>query len=145
MLGGQAVADWRALAEASQRDRQYVIKPSGFSELAWGSRGVSIGHDLPQAKWKETIEAALAAFPRTPHIVQEFHKGRQFDVSYYDPGAETVVPMPGRARLSPYYFVSGDRAELAGILATVCSLDKKLIHGMRDAVLAPCAVAPQGS
>ena len=45
-LGGRAVAEWRELAAASQRDRRYVVKPSGFSELAWGSRGVSIGHDL---------------------------------------------------------------------------------------------------
>ena len=48
--------------------------------------------------------------------------------------------MSGRARLCPYYFVTKDRAELAGILATVVPLDKKLIHGMRDAIMAPCAV-----
>jgi hypothetical protein len=32
--------------------------------------------------------------------------------------------------------------ELAGILATVCPADKKIIHGMKDAVLVPCAAAP---
>src|SRR5207249_3901580 len=32
-------------------------------------------------------------------------------------------------------------SELGGILATVCPLDKKLIHGMREAVMAPCALA----
>ena len=63
-------------------------------------------------------------------------------MSYYDQRANEVVPMAGRARLSPYYFVTGDRAELAGILATVCPLDKKLIHGMHDAVMVPCAVKP---
>jgi len=31
--------------------------------------------------------------------------------------------------------------ELGGILATVCPLDKKLIHGMREAVMVPCALA----
>jgi hypothetical protein len=51
--------------------------------------------------------------------------------------------MAGRARLSPYYFVSGETAELAGILATVCPADKKIIHGMKDAVMVPCAVAPE--
>ena len=51
-----------------------------------------------------------------------------------------IVPMSGRARLSPYYFVSGDRAELRGVLATVCPPDKKVIHGMRDAIMVPCAV-----
>jgi hypothetical protein len=50
--------------------------------------------------------------------------------------------MSGRARLSPYYFVSGGHAELAGILATIVPLDKKIIHGMRDAIMAPCALEP---
>jgi hypothetical protein len=143
-VGGRAVADWRAVAEASQRDRRYVVKPSGFSELAWGSRGVSVGHDLSQTKWSESLTIALKSFPTTPYILQEFHKGRQFELSYYDARADAVVPMTGRARLSPYYFVTGEQAELAGILATVCPLDKKIIHGMRDAIMVPCAVSEAG-
>jgi len=139
-LSGRAVADWRDLAHASQKDRRLVIKPSGFSELAWGSRGVSIGHDLPQSDWAAALESALTSFPTTPYILQEFHKGRQFELSYYDEAAGVLVPMSGRARLCPYYFVTGGQAELAGILATVCPLDKKVIHGMRDAIMAPCAV-----
>ncbi len=138
-IGDRAIADWRDVAEASQRDRRYVIKPSGFSELAWGSRGVSVGHDMPQTKWAERMESALSAFPTTPHVMQEFHKGRQFDLSYYDQHTETVMPMAGRARLSPYYFVIGDQPELAGILATVCSPDKKINPGMREAIMVPCA------
>jgi hypothetical protein len=47
-------------------------------------------------------------------------------------------------RLCPYYFVSGDwgrpQAKLGGVLATICPADKKIIHGMRDAIMAPCAV-----
>ena len=38
---------------------------------------------------------------------------------------------------------SGDReaarATLGGVLATICPADKKIIHGMTDAILAPCA------
>ncbi|WP_447974395.1 hypothetical protein [Nitrospira sp. Kam-Ns4a] len=136
---GRAVNDWRALAELTQKERRYVVKPSGFSELAWGSRGVSVGHDLPQAEWARVLEAALASFSTTPYILQEFHKGRQFMLAYGEPGSGEIVPMAGRARLSPYYFVAGNRVELGGILATVCSLEKKLIHGMRDAIMVPCA------
>lgn len=143
-LGGRAIADWRDLSHATQKGRRYVIKPSGFSPLAWGSRGVSVGHDLPQSEWAAVIDQALASFPTTPHILQEFHKGRQFELSYYNEQAQDIVPMAGRARLSPYYFVIGGKAELAGILATVCSPDKKLIHGMKDAIMAPCAVVPEG-
>lgn len=141
-LGERPVADWRTLANATQKERHYVVKPSGFSELAWGSRGVAVGHDLPQAEWAAALDTALDSFSTTPYILQEFHKGGQFDLSYFDGRHDAVVPMPGRARLSPYYFVSGGQATLAGILATVCSPDKKIIHGMRDAIMVPCAIAP---
>jgi hypothetical protein len=140
-VAGQPVADWHDLAGATQKNRLYVIKPSGFSELAWGSRGLSVGQDLSQTDWTAAIERALASFPSTPYILQEFHKGRQVQATYHDPAGDRIVPMAGRVRLSPYYFVSGDRADLGGILATICPPDKKLIHGMKDAIMAPCSVA----
>ena len=142
-IGGRAVTNWSDLAAATQKQRHFVLKPSGFSELAWGSRGVSVGHDLPQHEWTAAIEAALAAFPRTPYVLQEFHKGRQYQVDYFDTHSGEIRTMAGRARLSPYYFVTGESAELAGILATVCPADKKVIHGMKDAVMVPCAVAEE--
>jgi hypothetical protein len=48
------------------------------------------------------------------------------------------MPMEGRLRLCPYYFVDGDTARLSGVLATFCPADKKIIHGMKDAALLPC-------
>lgn len=140
-IGGTAVSDWRQLTQATQKQRQYVIKPSGFSDLAWGSRGVVIGHDIPQTEWASALDRGLESFETTPHILQEFHKGRQYDMRYFDERTQDIAPMQGRVRLSPYYFVSGDEAHLGGILATVCPKDKKVIHGMRDAILAPCAVS----
>jgi len=112
--------NWRDLATATQKERHFVIKPSGFSALAWGSRGVSVGHDMPQSEWAAAIDNALDSFPRTPYILQEFHKGRQYDLDYFDPMTSEMNRMSGRARLSPYYFVSGEKTELAGILATIC-------------------------
>lgn len=141
-IGGRALSDFRRLAQTTQKERQLVLKPSGFSELAWGSRGVSIGHDLPQVEWAAALEQALQAFPTTPYVLQEFHKGRLFEFAYLDERIDTVVPMSGRARLSPYYFVVGDKAELGGILATLCPANKKIIHGMVDAIMAPCAIGP---
>jgi len=141
VMGGRAVMNWRDLASATQKERHLVIKPSGFSELAWGSRGVSVGHDMPQGEWAGAIDKALAAFPHTPYILQEFHKGRLYDLDYFDPVTGEMNRMSGRARLSPYYFVSGEKTELAGILATICPADKKVIHGMKDAVMVPCAAA----
>lgn len=143
--GGRAVSDWRDLAAAGQKERRFVIKPSGFSELAWGSRGVSVGHDLSQKDWAEALERALASFPRVPYILQEFRKGRRVSSRYHDPATDEIVEMPGRVRLSPYFFVSGETVEPAGILATVVPLDKKLIHGMTVAIMAPCAVGAGGA
>ncbi len=140
-MSGVPVSDFRQLGSASQKGRQYVIKPSGFSELAWGARGVSMGHDLSEEDWREVIDQALDRFPSTPYILQKFHKGKKVSISYYDFEKERIVDMKGRVRLSPYYFVEGEKVHLGGILATVCGLEKKLIHGMVDAVMAPCAIS----
>lgn len=141
-MGGQPVDDWMQVADAGQKDRQLVIKPSGFSELAWGSRGVSIGHDMPQADWRQAVTAGLAAFEQSPHILQTFSKSRSVRMEYHDSREDRLETMQGRARLCPYYFVAGDEVRLGGILATVCPADKKILHGMRDAIMAPCAVGP---
>ena len=141
-IGGRAVTNWSELETAAQKERHFVIKPSGFSALAWGSRGVSIGHDMPQSAWVEALRNALASFPATPYILQEFHKGRLFEMDYLDEGMQTIVRMSGRARLSPYYVVSDDKVELTGILATICPADKKILHGMKDAIMVPCALRP---
>jgi hypothetical protein len=138
-VGGRAVRNWSDLAEATQKERHLVIKPSGFSELAWGSRGVSVGHDLPQTEWTAAIDSALRSFPHTAYVLQEFHKGRQYHLEYFDPVTAEIHAMAGRARLSPYYFVTGEKVDLAGILATVCPADKKVMHGMKDAIMVPCA------
>ena len=144
-IGRRAVTNWHDLATATQKERHLVIKPSGFSELAWGSRGVSVGHDMPQNEWAGALDKALASFPQTPYILQEFHKGRLYELDYFDPVTGEMKHMSGRARLSPYYFVTGETIELAGILATVCSAEKKVIHGMKDAIMVPCAVTKNAS
>lgn len=139
-IGGRPVVDWAQLKEATQKERELVIKPSGYSPTAWGSRGVRIGHDLSQEEWARGVDDAIASFSTTPHVLQRFHKGRKFDVRYFDFGAGEVKPMPSRVRLCPYFFVYDGEAHLGGILATAVSLDKKIIHGMSEAVMAPVAV-----
>lgn len=139
-LGGVPVREWRQLKSASQKERELVLKPSGYSPNAWGSRGVMIGHDLPADEWGKGVEAALDAFEQTPHVLQVFHKGRKYRVRYYDFDDERVKSMDARVRLCPYYFVIGEGVKLGGILATAVPLNKKIIHGMSDAVMAPVAV-----
>ena len=136
---GKPVRDFRELAVATQKERRLVVKPSGFSPLAWGARGVVVGHDVSQEKWAQALEQALDSFGECPYVLQEFHEGRRVEASFLDPATGKTGTMHGRVRLSPYYYVSGDEPELAGVLATICPDDKKLIHGMKDAVMTVCA------
>ncbi len=137
VIPGLEINDWRELAHFSQKDRDLILKISGFSELGWGSRSVVLGSDVSQADWQATVENALNAFSHHPHILQRFHKGRLVEQRYFDRDTGAVATMRGRVRLCPYYFVIDGKAVLRGALATVCPADKKLLHGMSDAILAP--------
>jgi len=139
-LDGTPVQSWETLKSLGQKGRRFVLKPSGFSETAWGARGVVVGHDVSEAEWAEALDAALAAYPHTPHILQPFHKARRHQVGYL--GSEGgIARMGARARLCPYYFVTGNGDDasttLGGVLATLCPEDKKRIHGMTDATMVP--------
>ena len=129
------IHDWDQLAGFSQKQRDLILKISGFSAHAWGSRGVFLGSDMPADEWKKTVATALAEFEQHPRILQRFTKPRLVEHAWYDFNKEQVVSMTGRARLCPYYFVENDTPRLGGILATLCPSDKKLIHGMEDAIL----------
>jgi hypothetical protein len=131
------IHDWHEAAKFSQKDRELLLKVSGFSPLGWGSRGIALGSDLAHAEWERRIEHALATFESSPTIMQRFHKGRLFEHQYWDQGASQLKTMKGRVRLCPYYFVEGDRVKLRGALATIAPADKKFLHGMRDAILVP--------
>src|SRR5256712_1546935 len=132
------IHDWREAARFSQKDRDLLLKVSGFSPLGWGSRGIALGADLPHAEWEKRINHALATFESSPTIMQRFHKGRQFEHRYWDPNSGELKTMKGRVRLCPYFFVEGDRVKLRGALATLAPADKKFLHGMSEAILAPC-------
>jgi hypothetical protein len=159
------IHDWREAAKFSQKDRDLLLKVSGFSPLGWGSRGVSLGSDLAHAEWEKRIDNALATFDSSPTIMQRFHKGRLLEHRYWDNGGGSTAPsgdvnknaasppnfgieqgtarstnlktMKGRVRLCPYYFVENNRVKLRGALATIVPADKKFVHGMRDAILVP--------
>jgi hypothetical protein len=164
------IQDWREAGKFSQKDRDLLLKVSGFSPLGWGSRGISLGSDLPHAEWQQRIDAALATFDSSPMIMQKFHKGRLFEHRYWDNGgsapnafggdAETSAALPplsnieqgtarstklktmkGRVRLCPYFFIEQDKVKLRGALATIVPADKKLLHGMSDAILVPTKIA----
>jgi hypothetical protein len=138
------LTNWEQLKTMSQKERDLILKVSGFSENAWGARGVFLGSDLSQADWSAAVDEAISNFQNSPFILQRFEKPKLVEISWFDFTKNEIVPMKGRARLCPYYFVSGDgdsaRPQLGGVLATIVPADKKIVHGMSDAVLAPCSV-----
>jgi len=142
--GGEPLHDWAQLIPLGKSERDFVVKPSGFSELAWGSRGVKVANDLTKEEWQRVLDSALAGYDTTPYVLQRFHKGQRVKVAYFDRRSDEVRQLDGRVRLCPYYFVSGDDIRLGGILATIAAANKRLIHGMSDAIMSPCAVREDG-
>jgi hypothetical protein len=134
------IHDWREAARFSQKDRDLLLKVSGFSPLSWGSRGIALGSDLPHAEWEKRIEHALTTFESSPTIMQRFHKGSLVEHLYWDADSAELKTMKGRVRLCPYYFVEADRVKLRGALATIAPADKKFLHGMSEAILVPSKV-----
>jgi hypothetical protein len=169
-VGGRALNDWRDLGAASQKERDLIIKISGFHETAWGARSVILGSDCSREEWQAGVERAIELAPANLHVLQEYKKPRRVKHPLYRPevgGAEggslggvpldlrsfseggslregktvtKAMDADGRLRLCPYYFVIDGKAKLSGALATFCPPDKKIIHGMQDAALLPCRV-----
>lgn len=131
---------WEEVASFSQKERQLVLKISGFHETAWGSRGVFIGHDLSSTEWSERLATALEQSSEQPWMLQEFREGRRIEHPVFrDDGS--IEMMQGRVRLCPYFFTdNAGHTEFGGCLATLVPADKKKIHGMSDGVLIPCVV-----
>jgi hypothetical protein len=142
VIPGLEIQSFDELKQFSQKQRELILKISGFHETAWGSRSVVLGSDASQHEWQTSIAEALAEFPKHPHILQRFHKGRLVIQRFLN-AAGQIETMHGRVRLCPYYFVIEGKAELRGALATVCPPDKKLLHGMKDAIMVPTAVAAE--
>jgi hypothetical protein len=140
-IPGLELTDWHQLKTLSQRERELILKISGFSAEAWGSRGVYLGSDLSAPDWAAAVDKAVGSFARSPHVLMRYARPRLMESTFFV--GDQLDRLTGRVRLCPYYFVQGEgdaaRAHLGGALATICPADKKIIHGMRDAILAPCA------
>jgi hypothetical protein len=140
VIPGLDIQSWEEMERFSQKQRDLVLKISGFSPNAWGARGVYVGSDIPAEEWAAQVRAALAEFASHPRVLQRFVKGGIAEQEFVAENDE-IVPLKGRARVCPYYFVVNDRVTLGGVLVTLVPTDKKLIHGMRDAIISPATVS----
>ena len=61
-------------------------------------------------------------------------------MTYYDFETDRIMRLKGRVRIQPYYFIQDGQPVLSGVQATVCPPDKKVLHGMVDAVVMPGGV-----
>jgi hypothetical protein len=151
--GGRSLNDWRDLINASQKERDFIIKISGYHETAWGARSVVLGSDCSREEWQHGVERAIELAPTNLHVLQSYRKPRRIDHPVFDRpvggndaaagssgGGATAKIKAGRLRLCPFYFLTDGKARLSGALATFCPPDKKIIHGMQDAALLPTRV-----
>jgi len=141
LVGGRPMNDWRDLASASQRERDLILKISGFHETAWGARSVLLGSDVSREEWQAGVESALRTGSNNLHVLQEYRKPRRLKHPLFATDGSATYEAQGRLRLCPYYFVVEGQTRFSGALATFCPPDKKIIHGMVDAALLPCVRA----
>lgn len=142
VLPGLDINSWDDMADFSQKERQLVLKRSGFHQDAWGSRSVVIGHDVSQMEWSAAVTQAQSDFAESPWVLQQFHAARIVEHPYFDRITGERKIMQGRVRLCPYYFVPRDGSviKLGGVLATIVPADKKILHGMNDSILVPATM-----
>ena len=138
-IDGKAIWCWNQIGEATKKERQLVLKRSGFHPDAWGSRSVVLGHDVSQVTWAQAVQDAKERTDTGYSILQNFHKPIRLSHPIYNNDRLSSLQQ-GRVRLCPYYFPDREEVHLGGILASFCPADKKIIHGMTEAAMLPCAV-----
>ena len=139
LVNGNPIESWEKLAEAGKKDRNLILKISGFHERAWGARSVVLGSDCSREDWESALCEAVKMAPKSLYIIQIYKKPKRVTHPVYD-NKGGIISMEGRIRLCPYYFVNSEDSyvNLRGVLATLCPANKKIIHGMKDASLIPC-------
>ncbi len=140
-IPGLEIQSFEDLKKFSQKNRELVLKLSGFNEKAWGSHSVIIGHDASTNEWSQAVDLAISQFGSTPYVLQKFHQGKRVNHPWLNESNGKIEIMEGRVRLCPYYFIRYDTntVSLSGVLATICPADKKIIHGMSEAIMVPCS------
>ncbi len=136
--GGKPLSNYLDLRLVSQKERNWILKISGFDETAWGSRGLTLGSDVSQKTWEAALLKAKAQEQERCYVLQDYKKPLVLEHPVYDENG-ILKSMQGRLRLCPYY-LSSQQGQYLGALATLCPKDKKIIHGMQDAALLPAII-----
>ena len=102
-VNGKPIARWEQLIDAGKRERNLILKISGFHESAWGARSVVLGSDSSREEWEEAIWRAVSMASTSTYSsgVQKAEAGCASSVL----GGGLGGFYGGRVRLCPYYFV----------------------------------------
>jgi len=136
-LGNQPVQSFGELADLPRKERSLVLKPSGYSPSAWGSRGVVLGGELTTKAWNAELERALSQFNDHPYVLQQYYPSVHEEQAFLEFPSKQILSFKGKSRYCPYFFNAGKDVLSGGVLVTCCPLEKPLIHGMTDAVMMP--------
>ena len=135
--------NWEQLKELSQKDRNLILKISGFSEQAWARAASGWGAICRETNGRRRSMRRRPGSGSHPASCSVTTGQAGWMRSGMTSSLAKRSRVQGRVRLCPYYFVHGGweqtQATLGGVLATICPADKKIIHGMSEAILAPCA------
>lgn len=127
--------DIQEFATLSRKERQHVLKVSGFGESASWGEGV---HFLHKKSQKDVFELLQDAYTdqNCYYILQKFVPGKKVLLEYIDDSG-SVTTMNGRLRITPYYDTQ------TGSLLTVKATAREntdFIHASSDSVNMPLTV-----
>ena len=100
------LSDWQQLKELSQKERDLILKVSGFSPRT-GARSLSWQRTRRRRIGPFRSDEALAICPVAMHC-SALSQAQADQAQWFDFTRQQLVPMKGRLRLCPYYFVTGD-------------------------------------
>lgn len=107
------------LSNLSKKQRQFVLKKSGFSDDCSWSKGVYFLHQMSSRKIKEILKNATEDNMNS-YILQEFKEGKKQIMEYIDEKGE-ILKMEVKTRITPYYsFIGKNKGELIAAKITGC-------------------------
>jgi hypothetical protein len=104
------------LAGQTRKNRQFVVKPSGFSANSSWAEGVSLMHEKSSEKATQILTDVCQTTSHL-YVVQEFHQGQKRTMNYHDNEGETQQ-IAAKIRVTPYYSTVDGR--LLTVKATGC-------------------------
>jgi hypothetical protein len=123
------VNDTMQLVSGLRKDRELVIKPSGFNPKASWAEGVNLLHEKSTYKAQEIVQNAIKT-DDTLFIVQEFKKAQKQRMQYEN-SEGTLTDMEAKLRITPYY--STQDGKLLTIKATGCE-NTDFIHASTSSI-----------